>query len=127
VLIVDGMNVIGSRPDGWWRDRRRAMGSLVERLEALAEEEADPVTVVFDGQPFELGRREDARATVEVRFASRPGPNAADDAIIGLVEQAAHPAELCVVTSDGELADRVRALGAVVQGAGEFRRRLDAL
>ena len=34
--IVDGMNVIGSRPDGWWRDRRGAMRRLVEELGALA-------------------------------------------------------------------------------------------
>ncbi|MGB8503138.1 MAG: RNA-binding protein, partial [Mycobacterium sp.] len=34
--IVDAMNVIGSRPDGWWKDRRRAMVALVDRLERWA-------------------------------------------------------------------------------------------
>ena len=43
--LVDGMNVIGSRPDGWWRDRRGAMRRLVEDLARL---EGD-VTVVLDG------------------------------------------------------------------------------
>ena len=34
--IVDGNNVMGSRPDGWWRDRRGAQRRLVERLETFA-------------------------------------------------------------------------------------------
>jgi predicted RNA-binding protein with PIN domain len=121
------MNVIGSRPDGWWRDRPRAMEALVERLEALAGKEDEAMTVVFDGRPFDLDRPGRGRPAVEVRFASRPGTDAADDAIVALVEEAGNPAELCVVTSDGELARRVQALGASVQGAGAFRRRLDAL
>src|SRR3954452_19886165 len=49
-LIVDGMNVIGSRPDGWWRDRRAAHRRLVTALGALG----DPVTVVLDGAPHEI-------------------------------------------------------------------------
>jgi predicted RNA-binding protein with PIN domain len=115
--IVDGMNVIGSRPTGWWRDRPAAMRDLVERLKTLDE----PVTVIFDGEPFEI---EDTGG-VEVLFASRRGRNAADDDIAALVEVAAEPGSLRVVTSDGELAERVRAQGAGVVGAGEFRRRLD--
>jgi predicted RNA-binding protein with PIN domain len=115
--VVDGMNVIGSRPTGWWRDRPGAMRDLVERLRELGE----PVTVIFDGRPFEL---EDA-GEVEVRFASRRGRNAADDDIAELVSAAGDPASLRVVTSDGELARRVREHGADVVGAGEFRARLD--
>ena len=120
-LIVDGMNVIGSRPDGWWRDRRGAMEGLVGRLGALAEAEGEAVTVVFDGRPFELA----APHGVEVLFASRRGRDAADHEIVGLVERSAAPSGLRVVTSDDELAGRVRALGAEVVGAGGFRRRLD--
>jgi len=52
--IVDGMNVIGSRPTGWWRDRPGAMRGLVEELEAFAGQNGDEVTVVFDGRPFDL-------------------------------------------------------------------------
>jgi predicted RNA-binding protein with PIN domain len=118
--IVDGMNVIGSRPDGWWRDRPAAMRALVGELERFAEETGDPVTVVFDGRPFEL--RSDA---VDVRFASRRGQNAADDDIAALAADDAEPAELSVVSSDAELARRVRDAGGSVVGAGEFRRRLD--
>ena len=46
--IVDAMNVIGSRPDGWWRDRRGAMAALVEHLEHWAATEGAEVTVVFE-------------------------------------------------------------------------------
>jgi predicted RNA-binding protein with PIN domain len=118
--LIDGMNVVGSRPDGWWRDRRRAMRRLVERLEELAERTGDGVAVVFDGRPFEQGDS----GRVEVGFASG-GRNAADRAI---AEQVAHdpdPASLTVVSSDAELVDRVRRLGANVVPSGSFRRRLE--
>ena len=119
-FIVDGMNVIGSRPTGWWRDRPGAMRALVEELGEFAARDGHAVTVVFDGSPFELeGDR------VRVMFATRRGPNAADDDIAALVEQDPAPGELSVVTSDGDLARRVRDAGAAVVGAGQFRRRLD--
>jgi predicted RNA-binding protein with PIN domain len=114
--IVDGMNVIGSRPTGWWRDRPGAMRALVDELRELGE----PVTVIFDGRPLEI----DDPGEVDVRFASRRGRNAADDDIARLVAEADDPAGLCVVTSDGELAERVRAGGAQVMGARTFRERL---
>ena len=116
--VVDGMNVIGSRPDGWWRDRRGAMRRLVAELGALGE----PVTVVLDGGPFEL-----EGGQVDVRFATRSGPNAADDDIAALVAADPDAAALRVVTSDAELGRRVREHGAEVEGAGAFRRRLDGL
>ena len=119
--LIDGMNVIGSRPSGWWRDRRGAMRSLSEELGELARASGDELTVVFDGRPFEL----DAPAGVSVEFASRRGPNAADDDIAALVERDPDPAGLTVVTSDRALAGRVRGAGATVLGAGDFRRRLD--
>jgi predicted RNA-binding protein with PIN domain len=120
--IVDGMNVIGSRPTGWWRDRPGAMRSLVERLEAFASGSGEPVTVVLDGRPFDL----EGGPGVTVRFASRRGRDAADDDIAALVKDDEDPAELSVVTSDADLARRVRDAGAAVVGAGEFHRRLDA-
>ena len=115
--VVDGMNVIGSRPTGWWHDRPGAMRDLVYRLGKLDE----PVTVIFDGRPFEI----DEPGEVDVRFASRGGRNAADDDIAALVEDAGDPASLRVVTSDAELARRVREHGAEVVPAGRFRRGLD--
>jgi predicted RNA-binding protein with PIN domain len=119
--VVDGMNVIGSRPTGWWRDRPGAMRKLVDELKEFAESGGEPVTVVLDGRPFDL----DGGDAVTVLFASRRGPNAADDDIAALVESDDDPADLSVVTSDGDLARRVRDAGAAVVGAGNFRRRLD--
>ena len=49
--LVDGMNVIGSRPDGWWRDLDAAVVRLARSLAVWAAEGGDAVTVVFDGGP----------------------------------------------------------------------------
>jgi predicted RNA-binding protein with PIN domain len=106
-LIVDGMNVIGARPDGWWRDRTGAMARLVAQLDALGDE----TLLVLDGRPRDVGRA----AGVEVRWAP-----VADDLIAELAA-----AGDTVVTSDRALAERVRARGAEVVGAAAFRRRLD--
>lgn len=119
--IVDGMNVIGSRPDGWWRDREGAQRRLVERLEAFAGERDVPVTVIFDGRAHDAG----GGVAVAVRFARRSGPNAADDDIVELVGRHPEPHSLRVVTSDGELAERVRTAGAEVVGAGTLLRELE--
>jgi predicted RNA-binding protein with PIN domain len=119
--LIDGMNVIGSRPTGWWRDRPGAMRSLTEELGELAGATGDELTVIFDGRPFEL----DAPDGVSVEFATRRGPNAADDDIAALVERDSDPAGLTVVTSDRTLAERVREAGVEVVGAGDFRRKLD--
>ena len=60
------MNVVGTRPDGWWRDRRAAMRALAAELAELALQTDDPVAVVFDGRPFDV----DA-GPVEVRPTTR--------------------------------------------------------
>ena len=77
-LLVDGMNVIGSRPDGWWRDRDAAMARLVDRLERWSAASGDDVTVVFERKP----RPPIVSPLVEVAHAPKPGPNAADDEIV---------------------------------------------
>jgi predicted RNA-binding protein with PIN domain len=116
--LVDGMNVIGSRPTGWWRDRPGAMRELTEELDGFAARSGDEVTVVFDGRPFEL----DAER-VEVLFATRRGRDAADDDIARLAAEDSDG--LTVVSSDAELVRRVEEAGAETLGAGAFRRRLD--
>jgi len=127
-LIVDGMNVIGSRPDGWWRDRAAAARRLVRRLEALAGAGGDEVTVVFDGRPGRSGPPEQAEGEpLRVLYARRGGRNAADERIAELVADDADPASLTVVTSDAALRREVEALGGRVVGASVLLRRLDAL
>lgn len=118
--LVDGMNVIGSRPTGWWRDRPAAMRELTAELEGFARRSGDRLTVIFDGEPFDLDGD-----GVEVRFASRRGRDAADDDIARLAAADEQPGTLTVVSSDAELVRRVEAVGAQTLGAGAFRRRLE--
>jgi predicted RNA-binding protein with PIN domain len=125
LLIVDGMNVIGSRPDGWWRDRRGAMRDLISKLESYAAETRDDVTVVLDSDPFDV--RQSPEGGLRVVFAPPATRNAADDEIVRLLEADAKRDSVQVVTSDAELKRRVEALGAGVLAAGGFRRRLDAI
>jgi predicted RNA-binding protein with PIN domain len=121
-LIVDGMNVIGSEPDGWWRDRGGARRRLVEDLARLSGPGTE-VTVVFDGRPT-AGEEDEADAVpVHVSFAPG-GPNAADDAIVDMVSRRPRPEDTTVVTSDRALGERVRRWGATVESARSFRRRL---
>jgi predicted RNA-binding protein with PIN domain len=117
--LVDGMNVIGSRPDGWWRDREGAWRRLAAQLAARAAETGDEIRLVLDGR-----RPEDWEDVVETTFA-RGRRGAADDAIVALVEADPEPGSLRVVTSDRELEERVRALGASVEHASAFRENLD--
>jgi predicted RNA-binding protein with PIN domain len=117
VLVVDGNNVMGSRPDGWWRDRAGATRRLVAQLGEWATAAERDVLVVFDGAP-PAGLVAPPR--VEVRFARRSGRDAADDDIAAFVAADAAPERLRVVTSDAELARRVRAHGARVVGAREL-------
>jgi predicted RNA-binding protein with PIN domain len=121
--LVDGMNLIGSRPDRWWNDPDRAVRRLIDELDRYAAATGDQVTVVFDRRPPDLspGRH----GAVEVAFASRRGRNAADDEIVAMVGGDPEPGSRQVVTSDRRLAERARDLGALVEPTSRFRRRLD--
>ena len=125
-LVVDGMNVIGSRPDGWWRNRDRAARRLLARLQAWVAERGDEVTLVLDGRPLD-DIPEGTHDGVEVVYARRLGRDAGDDRLVELVGNAPDPGALQIVTSDRALADRVRALGADVVGARWLLGRLDDL
>jgi predicted RNA-binding protein with PIN domain len=121
--LVDGMNLIGSRPDRWWNDPDRAVRRLIEELDRYASATGEDVTVVFDRQPPDL--MPGTHGAVRVAFASRRGRDAADDEIVGMVAAEPTPDALTVVTSDRRLAERVRELGARVLSSGSFRRRID--
>lgn len=128
-LVIDAANVVGSRPDGWWRDRPGAARRLVESIAGAVDAGRleTPMTVVLEGT---------ARAGVEsgpfvmesgalcVMHAERDG----DSAIVSLVErlsagEAAEP-EILVVTADRGLRARVTALGAQFVGPGWLHNRL---
>ena len=123
--LVDGMNVLASRPDGWWRDRAAARRRLVAELAAMHRRTAEPVVVVFDGRLRAEEVEEGEAAGLEVRFAGG-GPGAADDMIAAMAASLDEPSTTTVVTSDADLRRRVVATGVAVVGAGSFRRRIDA-
>jgi predicted RNA-binding protein with PIN domain len=119
--LVDGMNVIGTRPDAWWRDRDAAMLRLVDLLERWAAADGEEVTVVFERAPSPPIRS----SVIEVTHAPRPRANAADDEIIRRLRADPNPAEVRVVTSDRALAQRADTAGATVEGSRSFRARLE--
>jgi predicted RNA-binding protein with PIN domain len=120
--VVDGMNLIGSRPDGWWRDRAGARRRLVSDLATLVGPDCE-VTVVFDGRPT-VGEVEAAAASGVAAHFAPGGPNAADHAIVELLPSLAARGPITVVTSDAALADSVRRAGMPVMGVKAFRELL---
>jgi predicted RNA-binding protein with PIN domain len=117
--LIDGNNVFGARPDGWWNDRPAAMARFTQRVAEWCRTHADDVTVVFD-QPVPESVLELAGGNLRVVAAPRRGRDAADDEIARLAMEADDPDQLTVVTSDrglrGRLPDTVHAVGA-----GRFR------
>ena len=121
--FVDGMNVIGTRPDAWWKDRHGAMVRLVDLLERFVAASGEDVTVVFERPPSPPI----ASTVIEVAHAPRPGRDSGDKEIIRRLRADPDPEHIRVVTSDRALADLARAAGATVEPAAPFRARLEAL
>ncbi len=119
--LIDGMNVIGTRPDAWWKDRHAAMIRLVDLLERWAAAAGEDVTVVFERPPSPPIRS----TVIEVAHAPRPRRDSADDEIVRRLGGEAQPGAVRVVTSDLWLADRVRAAGASVEASAPFRASIE--
>ncbi|MEW1797249.1 MULTISPECIES: NTP pyrophosphohydrolase [Streptomyces] len=120
LLIVDGANVVGSVPDGWWRDRRAAAERLRERLVPLA---VDGLPGAGIPGPVELvlvveGQARGVESVPGVRVESAPGSG--DDLIAELAAGAAGR-PCVVVTADRELRRRVEAYGARCVGPRTVR------
>jgi predicted RNA-binding protein with PIN domain len=106
VLVVDAANVMGSWPDGWWRDRRGAATRLRDALEPLANHE---VILVVEG------RARGVEPTDHVEVVAAPGSG--DDEIVRIAAtMAARGRRVIVVTADRELRQRLTETGAEVAG-----------
>lgn len=117
--IVDAMNVIGARPDGWWKDRQAARVRLVRQLERWAATTDGRVSVVFE-HPTSI-----ESSAIAIHHAPKAAPNSADDEIVRMVHAADRSDDITVVTSDATLAERVRSAGAAVYPAAAFRNLID--
>jgi hypothetical protein len=136
VLVVDAANVVGSRPDGWWRDRRGAAERLLGKLAALARSGVPGaelgltgsrggtwwprIVVVVEGQAKSV----DPVDGVEVVAAETDG----DSEIVKVVAdiRARRPDDhVVVVTADRQLRSRVEAAGTTVVGPGVLLKLLD--
>ncbi|MEU3294117.1 NYN domain-containing protein [Streptomyces longwoodensis] len=115
LVIVDGANVVGSVPDGWWRDRRGAAERLRDLLAARGLPGHDgPVEVVLVVE----GAARGVASVPGVRVESAPGSG--DDHMVDLVARSPGRRRL-VVTADRELRRRVTELGAEVTGPRAVR------
>ncbi|WP_341954404.1 NUDIX domain-containing protein [Microbacterium sp. LWH13-1.2] len=140
-LVVDGANVVGSVPDGWWKDRAGAATRLASRLDGLAVPASGlgiggttwfpEIALVVEGRARGISAPETDESApllpsgvVSVVEADAAG----DDTIVAEVERRVRAGQRVVaVTSDRELQDRVFAAGASqVQSAGWLLGTLDA-
>ncbi|MER7189729.1 NTP pyrophosphohydrolase [Streptomyces flaveolus] len=115
LVIVDGANVVGSVPDGWWRDRRGAAERLRDRLAADGVPgRPGPVEIVLVVE----GSARGVDSVPGVRVEAAPGSG--DDHMVELVARAGDRPVL-LVTADRELRRRVTELGAEVAGPRTVR------
>lgn len=121
LLVVDGANVVGSVPDGWWKDRPAAAIRLRNRLARVTSPGLPDlpgpleVALVVEGKAKDIEQTDDG-----VRVVRAPGSG--DDMIVELVAQEGPGRHVVVVTADRELRDRVTALGAEIRGPSSIPR-----
>ncbi|MEU0411472.1 NTP pyrophosphohydrolase [Streptomyces griseorubiginosus] len=116
LVVVDAANVVGSVPDGWWRDRRGAAERLRDRLAADGVPGRDgPLEIVLVVE----GAARGVSSVPGVRVESAPGSG--DDRMVELVAGAGGGRPVLVVTADRELRRRVSELGAEVTGPRTVR------
>lgn len=119
VLLVDAANVVGSRPDGWWRDRPGAAARLVQQLRSLPDVGLEGVRIVRVVVVLEGAARRGVAEEATDAFEVRHAPGSGDDLLAALCAPG-----VVLVTADRELTARARARGADVVGP---RRLLDLL
>ncbi len=116
LLVVDAANVVGSRPDGWWRDRAGAAGRLAAQLVAALDAgrlDTDEVYIVLEGAARKAVVPDHEHLHVVI------APADGDSAIVELA--AALDGDVTVVTADRGLRER---LTAPAVGPGSLLSRL---
>ncbi len=107
-LVVDAANVVGSRPDGWWKDRAGAARRLHEAL-MLADHAYDEVVLVLEG-----GAKAGVKAGRDGHVRTVHAKGHGDDTILEQVRAAVERGgRVAVVTADRMLQARVQGVGAV--------------
>lgn len=114
LLIVDAANVVGSRPDGWWRDRAGATARLRDELTPIAAGGLPGLPAPVDVVLVVEGAARAVPAVAGIRVV--PAAGCGDDAIVALVAAECADRPCVVVTADRGLRARVGALGAAVRG-----------
>ncbi len=120
MLLIDAANVIGSRPDGWWRDRPGAARTFVDRVRAAVGTGrlTGPVVVVLEGAArggVGVGTADD----VTVVHAAGSG----DDTLLAVTGEAS--GQVTLVSADRALCRQAQDLGAEVARPGWLIDRLD--
>ncbi len=106
-LVVDGANVVGSRPDGWWKDRAGAARRLHESL-LVADTPYDVVVLVLEG-----AAKGGVRAGRDGHLCTVHAPRSGDDTIVAEARAAAERGDrVTVITADRFLRARIEGLGA---------------
>jgi predicted RNA-binding protein with PIN domain len=114
--LIDGNNLLGSWGGPRGQDDRRH--EVVRRVAAFCRAKGARATLVFDGHPLRDDMRAQDLGSLTLRVP--PSGSDADSVIRDLVERAARPADIIVVTSDKALYSYVRTLGASVLRAHEW-------
>lgn len=116
VLVVDAANVIGSRPDGWWRDRAGAAARLVARLD-ITGLGFDHAVIVLEG-----AARQGAPAGESPLMRIVHAAGSGDDELVHQVRLlTAQGVRVTLATADRGLLARVAHLGVRTLGPGTVR------
>lgn len=108
MLVVDGANVVGARPDGWWKDRAGAARRLHEQL-MTADVEGELVLVLEGAAKAGVPAGRDGHVTVV------HAPGEGDSEIVRQAHRAAEAGhQVTIVTADRLLAARVAKAGPTV-------------
>ncbi|GAA3451095.1 hypothetical protein [Dactylosporangium matsuzakiense] len=118
LIVVDGANVVGSVPDGWWRDRA---GAATRLRDALAVRAGAPAAGAVPAGEIVLVVEGAARGVPPIDGVPvQAAPHSGDDHIVALVADNVDRRPVVVVTSDRGLRQRVTDLGASIVSPGRL-------